>query len=128
LYNLFYNARGKILVKNRTLKIMLGTGIILLFVVAGASGGPAIIFFPSLIVGALLTVVSLWIMLTGLPKALFVLGTIIGIIGLIVAYFGGREFQCTAMIIIGFGLLFGCIGILAGYTDIEDVTGWDRDL
>lgn len=114
--------------KNRTLKIMLGAGIILLFIVAGASGGPAIIFFPLLIVGVVLVVVSLWIILTGLPKALFVLGTILGIIGLLVAYFGGREFQCTGMIIIGFGLLIGCIGILSGYTDIEDVTGWDRDL
>ncbi len=26
----------------------------------------------------------------------------------------------------GFGVLIGCIAILVGYSDIEDVTGWDR--
>jgi hypothetical protein len=115
-------------VKNRTLKIMLGIGCILIGILAGAGSGPALIFFPLLIIGVVLIVSSIWIILTGLPKALFVAGTLIGIIGLIIAYFGDSELECTGGIIIGLGILIGIIAIIAGYSDIEDVTGWDRDL
>ncbi|UCE36931.1 MAG: hypothetical protein JSW00_15760 [Thermoplasmata archaeon] len=67
--------------KNRTLKIMMGGGITLI-ILAGASGGPAIILLPLLIIGLVLMVVSLWIILIGFNKVIFLAGTIIGVIGL----------------------------------------------
>jgi hypothetical protein len=73
-------------------------------------------------------VVSLWIILTGFPKVILLIGAIIGVIGFTLGFFWGKEYECTTIIIMGLGVLIGCIAILVGYSDIEDVTGWDRDL
>jgi hypothetical protein len=66
--------------------------------------------------------------LTGFPRIFFLVGTIIGVIGISLGFVGGNEYECTSIIIIGLGVFIGCIAILVGYSDIEDVTGWDRDL
>ncbi len=112
--------------KNRTLKILLATGLLLIGITWG--GGLPLIFLPLMIAGVILTVVSLWLILSGIPKMMIVVGTAIVITGLIIAYFGDPNLDCTAMIIIGIGIIIGCIAVIVGYSDIEDITGWDRDI
>lgn len=101
---------------------MLGTGLGFIGIFIALGTIPTTIFFPLLIVGVVLIVISLWIILTGLPKVLFVVGTGLGIFGLILVYFGDPDHKCMAGILIGFGILVGCIGILAGYSAVKDVT------
>lgn len=116
------------LTKNRTLKIMLGTGLSFIGIFIALLTIPTMMFFPLLIVGVVLMVISLLIILTGFPKILFVVGTGLGILGLILAYFGDPDYEYMAGILIGLGILVGCIGIFAGYPTIKDVTEWDKDI